>query len=158
MIKIDPLTLMDYVMTSFVYSIARAEFKITGASSAYGGDISENASQFWLKLLEKERGLKPILNSHPFENISRLIHFFENLGIFSPADYSIENQGNQLILFLKKCRFQSGCSLLLNEGNHKFACLHMGMFRLIAKQAGIRIYTRVQILPGNCKLIFELRD
>ncbi|MBN2090378.1 hypothetical protein JW964_12265 [candidate division KSB1 bacterium] len=158
MIKIDPLMLMDYVMTSFVYSIARAEYKITGANRAYGSDISENASLFWLKILEKERGLKPVLDSHPFDNISRLIHFFENLGVFSPSDYSIANEGDKLILFLKKCKFQRGCSLLLNEGNNQFACLQLGMFRLIAKQTGIRIFTSVQILPGDCRLIFELRD
>jgi hypothetical protein len=158
MIKIDPLTLMDYVMTCFVYSIARAEFKITGVNSAFGRDISEKASQFWLKILEKKCGLKPVLDYHPFENISRLIHFFENLGVIAPSDYAIVNQGNQLILILKKCKFQNGCSLLLNEGNDKFACLQMGMFRLSTKQTGIRIFTRVQIQPGNCKLLFELRD
>lgn len=158
MVKIDPLTLMDYVITSFVYGIARAEYRITGVNRAYCGDIGENASLFWLKILEKEKGLKPVLDSHPFDNINRLIHFLENLGVFSPEDYSIMNKGDQLILFLKNCKFQKGCSLLLAEGNDKFACLQIGMFRLIAKQAGIRIFTKVQILPGNCQLTFELRD
>lgn len=146
---------LSSVMSSFIYGMLKAEAKITGKNSVLSRIAGE---EYALKMIEliAQHGIEPAAANSAFGWVESYINFLYDAGLVPKDAFKIEIKEDVMSITACNCPYAPACNALLEEGFKSFGCAQTGALTTLAKKAGNRLNSEVNIAPGKCAITIRL--